>query len=111
MSIIISFLITCLTMVVSTKLLPGIHVDNWTTIVLVSLVFSVINVVLKPILVIISLPLTILTLGLFLLVVNAALIMLTATIVPGFSVDGWLTAIMLGVIISVVNSILQRLFR
>lgn len=109
MSLIIPLLITCLTVVISTYLLPGVHVDGWLTVLIVTIVMTTINIVFKPILVLISLPLTILTLGLFLLVINTALVMLTDWLIPGFRVDSWWSALFFSLIVSVVSSALNRL--
>ncbi len=109
MGILISFLLSCVSVWVATYLLSGVSADNWQAIVLVTLVMAVINAVLKPILVILSLPLTIITLGLFLIVINIALVLLAASLVPGFHIDGWLSALLFGIIVSIVGSALHAL--
>lgn len=109
--ILISFILTCAAVAVSTAILPGVHADGWITVALVGLVLGGINAILKPILVIISLPVTILTFGLFLIIINAALVLVTAGIVPGFKVDGWLSAILFSFIVSVTGSILHGLVK
>jgi len=70
-------------------------------------VLGVINVFLRPILIMFTLPLTVLTLGLFVLVINGILIMLAAYIVPGFAVDGFLSAFFFGIVLAVVSAVLQ----
>jgi len=42
------------------------------------------------------------------LVINAALILLTSAIVPGFEVAGFWWAVLFSVIVSIINSILNR---
>lgn len=66
-------------------LVPGIGLGDspeWTdvlrTVALVSLVFALVNTLIKPIAKLLSLPLILLTLGLFSLVVNAAMLQLTS---------------------------------
>jgi putative membrane protein len=109
MKLLLHLQISSLAVFVAASILPGIHIDNWLTIVLVAIVLGIVNSALKPILVIISLPVTILTLGLFLLVINALLVFLTAWLIPGFAVDGWLSAILFSLIVSLVSSVLQSL--
>ncbi|MFB7876466.1 MULTISPECIES: phage holin family protein [unclassified Nocardia] len=86
---------------------------NWgkaLVIVLVALVFTAVNAVIKPIVKLLSLPFVILTLGLFLLVVNAGMLWLTAKITEitdyGLRVDGFWAALWGGVIITLVNWVL-----
>ncbi|MFG2640963.1 phage holin family protein [Streptomyces sp. NPDC048370] len=77
------------------------------TLILVALVFGLVNVVVKPIVKLISLPLFILTLGLITLVINALMLMLTSWLADkldlSFHVEGFWTAVLGGLIISVVS--------
>ncbi|MFB7586612.1 phage holin family protein [Streptomyces sp. NPDC056169] len=77
------------------------------TLILVALVFGLVNVLVKPIVKLLTLPLFILTLGLITLVVNALMLMLTSWLADlfdlSFHVDGFWTAIVGGLIISVVS--------
>ncbi|MPY57389.1 phage holin family protein [Streptomyces spongiae] len=76
------------------------------TLLLVALVFGLVNVVVKPIVKLLTFPLFILTLGLFTLVVNALMLLLTSWLADkidvSFHVDGFWTAVLGGLIISVV---------
>ena len=78
--------------------LPGIHMASWGTLAVAALVLGFVNAVVRPLLVIVTLPFTILTLGVFYLVVNGAAFGLAAALVPGFSVDSFLWA-MLGALV------------
>jgi putative membrane protein len=94
----------------SSYLIPGVHVNDFVTALLVALVLSFLNTFLKPILVLISFPITILTLGLFLLVINALLIMLAAYMLrPSFEVDGFWWALLFSFVLSFITSILESL--
>jgi len=67
------------------------------------------NAVLRPLLIFFTLPLVLLTLGLFILVINALLLMLAAWAVPGFHLDGFLTAFLASLLISIVSFFLNRM--
>ncbi|MEU6862463.1 phage holin family protein [Streptomyces sp. NPDC046876] len=95
-------------------LLAGITLDDQAplgrralTLILVALVFGLVNILVKPIVKLFSLPLFILTLGLFTLVVNALMLLLTSWLAKqlelSFHVDGFWTAVLGGLIISVVS--------
>jgi putative membrane protein len=53
-----------------------------------------------------TLPLTLLTLGLFIFVLNAICFALTAWLVPGFSVDGFFSAVFGALLVRIVSWIL-----
>jgi putative membrane protein len=77
------------------------------TLVLVALVFGVVNILVKPLVKLLTLPLFLLTLGLFTLVVNALMLLLTSWLAEkldlGFHVEGFWTAVLGGLIISIVS--------
>jgi putative membrane protein len=97
-------------------LLDGISVGGATreeqlvTLLVVAVVFGVVNAVVRPIVALLSLPLYILTLGLFFLVVNALMLMLTSWLaeqigVP-FEVDGFWTAVVGAIVISLASAVI-----
>ncbi|MGC4027268.1 MAG: phage holin family protein [Steroidobacteraceae bacterium] len=83
----------------------GLHIADPGTLVLAALLLGVCNAVVKPVLVILTLPITVLTLGLFLLVVNAAMLGLVAALLPGFTIAGFLPALLGALVISVTGMI------
>ena len=109
MGFIIKILLTAVAAVVAAYLLPGVTIDGFLTALIVALILSILNTFIKPILVILTIPITIVTLGLFLLVINAILVMVTDYFVDGFTVSGWLTAIIFSLIVSVVTYILNAI--
>ena len=77
--------------------------------IIVAAVLSFLNAVVKPILVFFTIPLTIFSLGFFLLIINASMILLTERFVDGFKVDGFFTALIFSIMLSIVTSILEFL--
>src|SRR3974377_202791 len=77
----------------------------------VALVFGVVNAVLGSILRILTLPVTFLTLGLFALVINAILLLVTGALARslglGLHVDGFVPALLGGVVIGLTRAILN----
>ncbi|MEW1719665.1 phage holin family protein [Streptomyces sp. NPDC093109] len=77
------------------------------TLVLVALLFGVVNFVVKPVVKLLTLPLFVLTLGLFTLVINALMLLLTSWLADklslSFHVEGFWTAVLGGLVISVVS--------
>ncbi|BDH16302.1 phage holin family protein [Streptomyces hygroscopicus] len=76
------------------------------TLVLVALIFGLVNFLVKPVVKLLSFPLFILTLGLITLIVNALMLLLTSWLAGkadlAFHVGGFWTALLGGVIISIV---------
>lgn len=75
--------------------------------ILVAVVFGVVNWLVKPVVQLLSFPLFILTLGLITLVVNALMLLLTSWLADklnlDFHVSGFWTAVVGGLIISIVS--------
>ena len=101
--------ISASSVMLASYLLPGIHVSTFWIALLVALVLSLLNVLLKPILILITLPFTIFTFGLFLLVINAVLILIASAWVKDFHVDGFWWAFLFSIIVSVINSLIEKL--
>lgn len=106
MQIVLRVLITSLAVFITAYILPGIHLHDYMTAVIVAIVLSIINAFIRPILLILTLPINILTLGLFTLVIMGALVLLTSAIVPGFVVDGFWWAVAFSIVFSLINSFL-----
>lgn len=84
----------------ASALVPGILIEGGWTLVGSALLLGLVNAVVRPVLVILTLPFTILTLGLFLLVINAAMLGLVATLLDGFRITGFGSAVLGALIVS-----------
>jgi putative membrane protein len=99
------------------EVLPGLEVipnpdgplGEYGTYLWIGLLFGVVNAIVGPILRLLSLPFVVLTLGLFLLVINAALLGITALITDRLQVDGFVTAVLGGLILAVVGWAADRI--
>ena len=81
------------------------------TLLVVGAIFGVITSVVRPIVNLLSLPLIIITLGLMLLVTNALMLLLTSKVADTFGlhfhVDGFWTAVLGSIIISVATWLIE----
>lgn len=124
MLILLRLLINAMGLLVAAWLVPGIRLGaagrhptthDWLALLVVALIFGLVNAVIRPLVVLLSLPLEIVTLGLFTFVINALMLMLTGWIVQGmglgFRVDGFLSALLGALIVSVVSFVLSRALR
>lgn len=104
MNWIIRFLLNGLAVVLTAYLLPGVSVVDYWAALLVALVLSLANIIVKPVLIILTIPITVVTLGLFLLVINALIILMVDYLVDGFFVEGFWWALLFSLILSLFNS-------
>lgn len=111
MKFIIRLLLNAVAIFVIAHLMSGVHVDGYLTAILVALVLSVLDLLVKPILIILTLPVTVITLGLFLFIVNALIILLADKLVGGFSVSGIWVAVLFSIFLSILQSVLQSLLK
>jgi putative membrane protein len=111
MKFLLKILVSSIAVIFASYLLPGVHIDGFTTAILVAIVLSFLNTFIKPVLIILTIPVTIFSLGLFLLVINALIIMLVAKFVTGFSVDGFWWALLFSIILSLITSVLDSLVK
>lgn len=105
MKFIARFLLSVLALLVIAEYVPGIELDGIYAAIISVLILGLLNAVVRPVLFILTLPITILTLGLFSFVINAFLFWFVASFVQGFSVNGFLAALLGSVIMTVVNMI------
>jgi putative membrane protein len=102
---------TALAIGVAAQVLPGITVDNAWAAIVAALLLGFVNATLRPFLLLLTLPITVLTLGLFALVVNGAMLALVASLVKGVHVEGFGSAVLGGIVISLVGSLLTWLLQ
>lgn len=109
MNILIGLVLNALALLATAYIVPGFKVDSFTTAVIAAIVIGVINTFIRPVLSYLSAPITILTLGLFSFVINAAVLYLATYFVPGFMLDGFIPAIVGGIVMAVVATVLATL--
>ena len=95
----------------ATKIVPGISCTDGTTLLVVVVLLSFLNAILKPLLVLFTLPFIVITMGLGVVVINALLFLLVGRLVAGFHVDGFWSAVGGALVVSVTNVILSLLLR
>ena len=106
MNLILRLLLSALAVVILSKILPGVSVASYGIAILVAIVLSLLNFIVKPLLIILTLPVTILTLGLFLLIINALIILMADGLISGFAVDGIWWALLFSLLLSILQSLL-----
>lgn len=111
MKFIFKILLSAAAVLLIGNFLSGVHVESYSVAIIIALVLGFLFAFLKPFLVILTLPITIVTLGFFLLVINTILILLADKLVSGFAVDGFWTAMLFSILLSIVESLLHSLVK
>ena len=110
--LVLRIMINALSIAAAVKLVDGItFIGEWWKIIIISLIFGLINALIKPIVKFFTFPFIILTLGLFTLVINALMLGLTAylsnTFELGLHIRGFWPALKGAFLISVISAVLS----
>ena len=111
MKIIVNVLVIAITLLLISQYVPGIVVESFYTAVVVAIVWGILGLTVRPVLKLLTLPINIITFGLFSLVLNALLFWFLATFIKGFSVTGFVPALIGTIILSIVAWALHAAFK
>ena len=103
MKLLAKFLLAVFSLLLVAHYVPGIELEGLYVAIVVAFILGIFNIIVKPILIILTLPINLLTLGLFTFVINAAIFWFVASIIEGFTVEGFIPALVGTIIISVVS--------
>jgi putative membrane protein len=109
--LLVRWLVLALGVLLATKLVHGINCSDVSTLIVVALLLSLFNAILKPILMLFTLPFIILTMGLGVVLINALLFFWAGNLVDGFYVADLWAALWGGVVVSVTNLVVSVLTR
>ena len=110
------WIVIMLAVFVAALIVPGITVNGdsgWVNYAIMAAILALLNAILLPILKTLSCGLIVLTFGIFSLVLNGAVFMLSSNIVQswfnaGYHVDGWWSAFLGSVIVSLVGMLFSN---
>jgi putative membrane protein len=103
--LLVQWVLSAVSLMGISKLLPGVHVKNFGTAMVVAAVYGVLSVLFSWLLgVVFFLPM-LLTFGLFALVINAILLFVTDQLVEDFAIDNLITTLIAAVALTILNGI------
>ena len=108
MNFLLRIVITAVVAYGLSAVLSGVHINDFFTALVFSLVLAVLNALLKPILIILTLPITIFSFGLFLFVINAIIVLVAANFIHGIRIDSFGWGLLFSLLLSVLTSILYK---
>jgi putative membrane protein len=111
MNFIIRLVLNAVALLIVAYVVPGVHVTSIGGAILAAFILGIVNAVLRPLLFLLTLPLQVLTLGLFTLVINALLFWMVGSFHIGLNVDGFGTAFIGALLLSIVSFVLSSLVK
>jgi len=99
--ILVRWICFALALIFTARVIPGIEVSSFLSAMFACVIIALINTFVKPVLQLVTLPINFLTVGLFSFVLNALLLMLAGWITPGLEVDGFLSALLGSIVLSI----------
>ncbi len=109
--IVANWVLNALALYLVSRIVTGIHLADFGSALIAAVVIGLVNALIKPVLILLTLPLNLLTLGLFTFVINALMLLLASNFTPGFKIDGFGTALVGSVLLSLVSTLLHNLVR
>ena len=104
----IRVLINAVALWAAASIIDGIDLSSrFVSVLAVAIVFGLVNAFLKPIAKLLAFPFVVVTLGLFTVVVNAAMLLVTDWLSAGLEVDGFGSALLGAIVISIVSWLLS----
>jgi len=110
-NLLLRWIVLAVGVMLAARLVPGIKYDTVGTLIVVVLLLSFFNAVLRPILLLFTLPLIILSMGLGVLLVNSLLFLFVGEIVQGFYVSSFWSALGGSLIVSVTSMFMNLALR
>ncbi len=103
------FIVNLVLLALVAYMFEGIQMSGVLSLVFAGIILGLLNAFLRPLLILFTLPLTILSLGIFIFVINALLLWMTASMVKGFEISSFWTALAAALVYSAL-SFLTTLF-
>ena len=103
MKLLLVWLINAAALFALPYIFDSIKIESFYTALIVALILSVLNTLIRPILFVLTLPITIITLGLFIFVLNGLLLWFVASFVKGFTIAGFWPAVFGAIVYSFVS--------
>ncbi|NMM37502.1 MAG: phage holin family protein [Glaciimonas sp.] len=103
MLLLVSWLINTLALLALPYLMHSVRVDSFATALIAALLLGLVNTLIRPIFILLTLPVTVLTMGLFIFVVNGLMFWAVASMVNGFHVGGFWSAVGGALLFSIIS--------
>jgi putative membrane protein len=103
--LLLQWLLSAVSVMVLVKVLPGFHVNNFGTAIVVAAVYGVLHILFYNLLALVAFIPMFLTFGLFGIVINAFLLFLTDKLMDDFKIDTLAITLVAAVLLTILNMI------
>ena len=94
---------------ITSYLMDGIKVSGFFSAFFTAALLGILNAFFRPILIVLTLPINILTMGFFTFIINAVMLLMAQGVIPGFSIDGFWSAVFGSIVIGLISWVLNIL--
>ena len=109
MRLILLWILNAVALLTVAYVMPSIQVASFGAAMLAALLLGLVNTLLRPLLLLLTLPITLLSLGLFIFVLNGLMFWLAGSMIEGFVVGSFWSAVFGSLLYSVVSWALSSL--
>lgn len=109
--LLIRFFVSAAALGVTAHIVPGMHAQSLTALLVAAFILGVLNAIIRPVLFLLTLPINLLTLGLFTFVINALMLKATSALVKGFVIGGFWDAVLGAIVLAIVSALLNGLVK
>ena len=102
-------LVNSVALFVVAYILPGFVIEGLTALVVTAIVMGAVNTFIRPVLQILFFPITLVTFGIAAFLINVTLLWTVSLVVPGFTIDTFLTAVVGSLALTFVSWFLHHL--
>jgi putative membrane protein len=105
--LLLNWILSALLLLLLAQLLPGFRIAGAGSALAAVVVIALINATLGLALRVVTFPITLITFGLFVLVIDAIVLKVAAALMPGFSIRGFLPALVAAGLLSLLHIVLR----
>lgn len=105
----IHWILSGVALLIVANVLPGIYVDSLGSALIAALVIGFVSATIGFFLKIVLLPFIVISLGIVYFLINGLMLKLASALVPGFRVQGFLTAVIGSILLTLVDYLVNRL--
>ncbi|TCD27915.1 phage holin family protein [Pedobacter psychrodurus] len=105
MRFIIEILLMGLAFFIGAKLVPGVHVDSYTTAIIAAVLVALANSTIGFILRLLTFPVNFLTLGLVSFIITVLMILLVDNMMTSFNTSGFIAAAFLAIVVALIKAV------
>src|SRR5262245_18935506 len=105
----ITLLVAAISFAATAWLLPGLHIDRFSSAVLAVILIALFNAIIRPVVLWLAAPISLILVAVMVLLLQVISFLVVASFAPGVSVDGFLTALIGSFIYAIINTVLTAL--